>query len=668
MAAPDEPPAAPPLSQPPPSSSSPAGSEPELVEKHQDEAPTASHALAEESITQAAPEDKGASQFEHQELEVKNLGWNDEASKVPQPVVGGITNEELWTLIRRFNHHIFNVRRIEQPPLGGLDMNIADDQDFYFSPEKLRAQLERFYISVVVSIFTAWKHVAQLRSWREWRRTSCFLGVYALAWLLDLVIPTITAFLMALILSSEFRKRCFPPAPPALIDSKTGGVQKPPAGVLASDDSVTGAPEKHQGEAVELEAHSFVDSISTVCSGLVVSTAAGKHAEADPHEDKVTPDPTKVTSDLTVARDHTAGHETSVEHDRTRQPVARAVSEKARPLLHMVADFVDTWERLGNALSATPPFPATRPRLVLAGVLLPVLIGSCFLTSYMMMKAAGFGAGFAFFGDPIITPTTALLNRTYPRWEKYVELRNTILRGVPTNAQLTVTLLRIGERNQAPIPPPPSSDVPPPVVPYENAGENIEHFDGATEEEIHEAIQPVPDTHGSDGAQEKPNKGHRIMKFFKGTTKGGIQTLLTADKAKAAAGGRHAKNRKGVVRSMNYKPETGPVSFPARFKGQKGFVYITATATSPALSWTADIEHMKPAWSVPIGQIEQLRKVGGLGWKSKLVVGWAMKREIMDGLVVKTRMGEEYHLTAISTRDELFNRLIAMGDQMWEAW
>ena len=46
--------------------------------------------------------------------------------------------------------------------------------------------------------------------------------------------------------------------------SQTGGVQKPMAGVLASLDSMTGAPEKHPGEAVEQEAHSFVNSVCIV--------------------------------------------------------------------------------------------------------------------------------------------------------------------------------------------------------------------------------------------------------------------------------------------------------------------------------------------------------------------------------------------------------------------
>jgi hypothetical protein len=51
-----------------------------------------------------------------------------------------------------------------------------------------------------------------------------------------------------------------------------------------------------------------------------------------------------------------------------------------------------------------------------------------------------------------------------------------------------------------------------------------------------------------------------------------------------------------------------------------------------------------------------------------MVVAWATDREIADGILIIDRHGKQYHLTAISLRDELFNRLISIGSQMWEAW
>jgi hypothetical protein len=73
--------------------------DPHIVEAAQNltEEPTASHALA-----QASPEFKGSAQIAH-DADVKDLGWNEPPSNIPAPLVGGIDNEELWVLVRRFN-------------------------------------------------------------------------------------------------------------------------------------------------------------------------------------------------------------------------------------------------------------------------------------------------------------------------------------------------------------------------------------------------------------------------------------------------------------------------------------------------------------------------------------------------------------------------------------
>ncbi|GJC81525.1 hypothetical protein ColLi_04363 [Colletotrichum liriopes] len=569
------------------SSESTMGQEPEIVEAHEEERPTDSHHLADMASREKPLEEKGHAELDHADVEVKNLGWNNPPSKVSQPMVGGLTNEDLWILVRRFDKQIFHVKSISEPPLANLDMNIADEEEF--SPDKLRAHVERLYMTVIVGLFSFWKHIVRLRSWRESRRTSTFLAVYFVAWVLDFVVPVLISFLIVLVLVPEARDFCFPPAPPSLIDSKTGGVKKPASGVLASDDSITGAPEKHAGEAVEQEAHSFVNSISS----LIVSTAAGKHPQGDPHDDTAAPDPTNIVQDVVNAKDKTGGDEPSVHHDKTKKPVHESVWVKARPVMHGIADFVDTWERFGNALSPTPPFPQQRPRFILASILLPMLLGSLLTTSYMLVKGTGFMVGFTFFGDPIIQRGLVFINRS---------------------VFLSTLITRVSK----------------------------------TEE-------------------HKQKKGHRILNFIKSTAKGGINTTLAADRVKAKVGAKHAKDRLGVVKTEP-DPAKGPISFPARWNGKKGRAFITATATTPALSWTTDSDDLNPTWTVTIGDIEQIRKMGGLGWKSKIFVGWATDREIADGLLVTDSMGKHYHLTAIISRDELFNRLVAMGSQMWEAW
>jgi hypothetical protein len=67
----------------------------------EDEHPSESHALAN-----ADHEQRGHAQIagdDVHDLDIKDLGWHEEVHDVPQPLVGGLPNEELWTLVRRFN-------------------------------------------------------------------------------------------------------------------------------------------------------------------------------------------------------------------------------------------------------------------------------------------------------------------------------------------------------------------------------------------------------------------------------------------------------------------------------------------------------------------------------------------------------------------------------------
>jgi hypothetical protein len=78
---------------------------PEKIEKSDAmaEEPTVSHSLA---VTEK--DEKGAVEAcdtpsDSNDEEVADLGWNEPQSHIPVPLVGGMPNEELWLLIRRFN-------------------------------------------------------------------------------------------------------------------------------------------------------------------------------------------------------------------------------------------------------------------------------------------------------------------------------------------------------------------------------------------------------------------------------------------------------------------------------------------------------------------------------------------------------------------------------------
>lgn len=241
---------------------------------------------------------------------------------------------------------------------------------------------------------------------------------------------------------------------------------------------------------------------------------------------------------------------------------------------------------------------------------------------------------------------------------------------MPTNAQLTITLLRLGEARKAPLPPPLSSSEPAAndVKPLDD--EHIDNLPTDDTAEIADAMHPHTPPASSDDEEKTPDEkkhhpGRKIISFFKGTTKTGVNTSLSADPLKAKMGNKKAQNRLGAVPpSKAPAPEGGPVTFPARHGGKRGVIELLPSGD---LQFTFEKKNER-LFSMPIGKIKELRKTGGLGWKSKLVVGWSLDRDVIDGIEIVDDAGQSWLLTAVHLRDELFNRLIAMGTQKWESW
>ncbi|KAK6812134.1 hypothetical protein RU639_012080 [Aspergillus parasiticus] len=640
--------------------------------------PTDSHALS-----QIDHDEKGLAQKAGDNDEVTDVGWGHS----PQGrIVAGLSNEDLWMLIRRFNKQIYYVKAVPDAPLQRLDLNRAEDE--HFSPDKLRATLERFYTTIVVSLTALYKHIVRLRSWREPRRTGLFCGVYFLAWLLNFLVPTIFCFLIALVVYPPCRTWLFPPAPIALVDSNTGGVQKPKAGVLGSHDSVTGAPEKMKGEAAEQEASNLIASAATVAVGSV----AGKHDQGTPKgapmEDSV-PDAMHTVSEAADAQTAAHGGVPDSTHDKTREPMKETVLNGANLGMRILSDITDIYEKLGNALSPTPPFSSTTPYVRLASILSLGLLGSLVTSSYVFVKMGTFVVGFGFFGDPVFARLTAYLNRKYPGWIKLLELQNSLLKGIPTNAQLTLTLLRIGEKNTAPLPPPPADSLN--KAPSHPASLNPSQVNlDASEEEITQAAAPDPVAQAQEEEEKsrakKPKKtiGSRIVGFFRGTTATGIESKLAVDRVRAAAGSDHAKSQLGILSRKGKRVlPSGPVQFDARYKGNRGAVVIDSALNPPVLYFTTDPDALLDdqrlesrekgtvSFTLPVTDIRELRKIGGLGWKGKLAAGWAVEsKEVVDGLEIvgKDEKKQHYQLTAMKTRNQLFNRLVAIDGQVWESY
>ncbi|KAJ5399039.1 hypothetical protein N7465_009528 [Penicillium sp. CMV-2018d] len=630
-------------------------------------------------LSRVEQDEKGLSQKAGNTAEITNIGWGESPDAIDEPLVAGLSNEDLWMLIRRFDKQVYRVKAVPDAPVQRLDLTRKDDDEF--SPDKLRATLERFYTTVIVGFTNCIKHIARLRSWKEPRRTAAFCTVYVLSWLLDLLVPTTLGTLLALVVYPPCRSLMFPPAPIPLVNKDTGGIQKPKAGILGSDDSITGAPEKFKGEAAEQEASNLVASVACVAVG----SAVGKHDQGVPDDapfEEDVPDAMDMVANTADAQSAAHGKVPRDSHDKTRQPMKESVMDAANVSMQVVGDITDTYEKLGNALSATAPFPQLSPRLRLVAVLGPAFLASILTSCYVFMKLSTLSIGLAFFGDPIIRRGIVYLNRRLPNWRKLVQLQNSLLKGIPTNAQLAVTLLRIGEANRSPIPPPPTSED---KVPSRPASLNQEELTlNATDEEIKQAALVKPDEHARE-VQAPPEKSHkrtlgsRIMGFFRGTTASGVESKIGVDRLRAATGSHHAKNRVGVLRDRGKRiTPSGPVAFDARCQGKRGTVIIDSTKEPPLLYFTTDtpqkgdtqLENRKSGsvlFTMPVTDIQEMRKLGGMGWKGKLVVGWALGgKEVVDGLLITGKEpGQSYQLTAMGTRNQLFNRLIAIDGQVW---
>jgi hypothetical protein len=214
---------------------------------------------------------------------------------------------------------------------------------------------------------------------------------------------------------------------------------------------------------------------------------------------------------------------------------------------------------------------------------------------------------------------------------------------------------------------------------------------GASDTELYEAKRHHSDTVSEAGGDDvemtsttndDSKKRSKVVSFFKGGAKAAVETALGVDRIRAKFGKESAKQRLGAIPSQDDPGVAGPCEFKARYHGQKGNLYVSLANGTPYVTFFADIKSTKekvglsdagngaqrPLWSVPVTEIRELKKHSGYGFKTKLLVGWALEHEIRDGLEIVDRANSSFVVTAIPQRDELFNRLCAMGGQKWEIW
>ncbi|RGP81495.1 hypothetical protein FLONG3_364 [Fusarium longipes] len=585
-------------------------------------------------------------------LEITDVGWHTDRICPQDYALDGVKNEDAWLLIRRFNKLVFHLKHNPNHPEDEMDLEVAEEEQF--SPNKLRAQLERLYME----------------------------ATYFTAWYINFLMPTFLAVLLATLLSPKVRNTLFPPCPPSLVHYQGGHLIKPPAGVLGTTDTVTGAPENLKGEALEREASNFATGIIALSVNIFV--------DKDPQHDEFQkgggrtanlPDPRSMATRITTAKDKAAGVD-NPSWDKTKSPMQELMWSQMRPLMHWICRFCDIWERSANLIDPTCPFPRNVARQRIIRAILPILVFSIFISPYMFYRITTLCLGIAFFGS-------ISLRTSYNGFKSI--MNKIVFKGIPTDSQLMITLLRQGERNKTPLSPPPVLKGPPPSESHP-IDDNIigasgnDNPLGATREEIQAAVEQdvgtVKNTGGDDHESSKSGsrgkKRGKLLSVVKPVAQAAAKTLIGVDKVRAKTGSESAKNRLGATSPREEPPIAGPVEFTCRWRGEKGFAYVTTDSVAPALCFskkssvgdlnTCQYQEVDPEWIIPIADIVTLNKYSGYGTKAKLVAGWALENEIADGLEVVDNKGEEVLLTAMARRDELFNRLCSIGNQKWEIW
>jgi hypothetical protein len=159
---------------------------------------------------------------------------------------------------------------------------------------------------------------------------------------------------MIIITSRGARELLFPSAPRALVSTKTGEIQTPAAGQLGTTGTLTGAPEKQEGEALEEEAANFIANFRHLVM-KAMGAHDGEDGEGDPLEGKV-PKPIRNFVNNLKAEGSAPGHTTAGEK-QTQEPMedviwAIAKPENVTPIIqaapHVLGEIIDNLERLAK--------------------------------------------------------------------------------------------------------------------------------------------------------------------------------------------------------------------------------------------------------------------------------------------------------------------------------
>lgn len=354
---------------------------------------------------------------------------------------------DLHPLLRRFNHQVHHIQRIRTPAPHRLDFSAAPPTTF--RPELLRCNLERCYLHLVKGAVRAADEVQRLRSWEDPVRTGTWAVGWAVAWGSRVGAgPAGVVLAAGLVVSPSLRGVAFPP--------RVGGA-KTSTTVPAEESSLTpgNTTDPTKPHEAEQAAQEFAEDVARLAK-----VAATPEPDRPSAQSTRPADPLATSSDDETLAPIEAALEVDLASEEKQQKVDR-LAKIGLPLQAFTGDLADGAERWEFALGPRAPFPHDEARVKLGMILVLVAAALVVVPPALLQKVVMAVVGLAFFGGPAIERGLEMLDKAKPKWREALELRNSLLKGVPSNVQYVVTLLRMGEQAGMPIPPPPPPTTPP---------------------------------------------------------------------------------------------------------------------------------------------------------------------------------------------------------------
>ncbi|WWC68276.1 uncharacterized protein I206_102199 [Kwoniella pini CBS 10737] len=606
-------------------------------------------------------------------------------------LVKGIDNDDLNALLRMFDKHVQNVHicpHLKEDDIPrGLDLQASPDEEFTI--DKMRSNLERFYSTVVIGLLRCLTEIRRIRQWEEGGiRTIVTLLVYSIAWHFEVILSTFVLFLGSLILSPTTRQFCF----------------DPPSAYR------TQARQTSQGMAdSEARANGWADSMMGMMTTI---TTGGDGDGGQKAEEKFTEEVNGMIVEDMQRKEQSAGLEGKSDKEK-------AIELYARPTMRIIGGIADKWERIANSLNPTPPFALDPHRTrVFMYIIAPLLLVTTFVSERLVCRMTGLSFGLFMFAKPVIDGCLEELDRRYPHWFESLIVEHNILSEVPTNMQLVLRLLREAEHQRAPLPPPPLEN-------HQNQQEDdaadsgsthsseskkskVKNFLTNTETKMSNGLRAKL-RHGWDKAGSVKEEGFAWMSGHKtpdyerlaqtafdklniphekGPANAILRRLPSGSKENApdTASRYYVNHTKHGPGHIIIHPPTIPSAPSGSFTPAR-IVFTTIRRVSAAknVSIDASSEPKKGDLTISVNDIVSIKKEG-MNWPRRALTSWILDTQGAGGTGMEIKIArrgrpsvpegdeavripaleETIKLKSIVRRDELFSRLLSIGEQKWE--